>query len=219
MPPQPLPPNPTVDYGTAYNELGSTYDPQVQQTQTQIDALPGQQATALSSLDQAKANAFKDNALTSNAKGVLFSGYTPQANQDYTANTYNPSVDKLNTTVAANKQSLLDKINDINNQRAGQAENLVESTTAANAKVAAANAKAATKAAQPTSSDYALSMTKELQGVSGKDSFVAPQDYAKAYYNWIAAGQSASTFNSLFGKFKDPNNGYYNYAINTYKGK
>lgn len=177
MPPQPTPPAATTDYATAYGELGSTYDPEVAAVNTDIAALPAQQAAAQASLDQAKANAFKSNALTSNARGVLFSGYTPQANSDYTANTYNPAVTNLNTKTQNQQQTLQDKITDINNQRAQGAESLVEDTQEANAKVTAA----ALRAQQSTDSKTATAATAAsnkassanyVQGKTGNYMFV-----------------------------------------------
>lgn len=177
MPPEPVPAAPTTDYGTAYSEFGSVYDPQVASVNTQLAAIPGQEATAQASLDQAKANAFTNNSLTSNARGIMYSGYTPSQNTAYTTNTYNPAVTKLQTDTATNKQTLQDKITSINNQRAQDAEQLVESTQANNAKVQAAAIKAQSSAANSANSASTAAADKAasanyVQGKQGQYMFV-----------------------------------------------
>lgn len=210
----------TTDYGTAYGEFGNVYDPEVQQVQTQLDAIPGQTATAMSSLDQAKANAFKTNATNANARGVLFGGVIPQANQDYTTNTYTPNVQKVNDTAAANTKTLQQKITDINQERANAANSLVVNTQNAQAqaaeaaqKASASAAKSAASAAQPTTNQIASGIRSALAKTTGGDGYVSPEDYAQAYIDWLNNGQSASSFNSAFSSFKNPTNGYYDYAI------
>lgn len=228
MPPTTAPapnnnPAPTTDYGDAYNELGNVYDPETAQVQTQINALPGQQATAQASIDQAKANAFKDNSLNANSRGVLFGGVVPQANQDYTTSTYNPAVTKLNTDTANTQQSLAEKIQEINQNRANAAQTLVSDTTTANneaaaraaseAASAASAAKTAASAAVPTANEIAGAIRGGLAKVTGGNGYVSPEDYAAAYIDWLNNGQSAASFDSAFKSFRDPTNGYYNYAI------
>jgi hypothetical protein len=236
------PPNnnlaPTTDYGTAIGEVAGIYDPLQQQAERGVtdarDAAWLEQSqllqnknTALSQLDQAKANAFSNNALTANARGLAFSGYTPSQNNAYTTNTYNPNVAKVNTgyqrglqasqaNFTSTRQSLLDKINNINQERANAANSIVMDTQQAQAqaaKEAAAEAKAAAKAAQPSQAQIGAMINSGLAKVTGKDGYVAPEDYAQAYIDWVNSGGSGDSFNSNFGRYKNPNNGYYNYAI------
>lgn len=228
----------TTDQATAYAEFGNEYDPQVQAVQgqeaqlgtdktTALNQLSQDNTTKLSQLDQAKSNAFTNNALTSNARGIMYSGYTPAQNTAYTTNTYNPSVqsqnttyqrgvDSTNSTYNTNLQSLQDKITAINQQRANDANSLVQNTVQANATAAAAAARqaaSAAKAAQPTSNDIANSIRSNLAQVTGKDTYVSPYDYARAYVDWINNGQSGSSFDTQFGKFKNPNDNQYNAVI------
>lgn len=212
--------DPTTDYGTAYNEEGASYQPEIDQETAALQQLGQQQQVSQASLDQAKANAFKDNSLTSNARGLLFSGYAPSQNDAYVTNTYNPNVNKLNTDTANSAQSLQDKITEINNERATAAQTLVSDTTnaqqqaaASAAKQAASSAKSAASASQPTTNQIANQISTNLAKVTGVNGKVSPQDYAAAYIDWINNGQSASTFNTQFSKYKDPTNGYYDYAI------
>lgn len=235
----------TTDYNTALGEFGSVYDPQVQAVQgqeaqaltdknTALSQLQQDNTTKLAQLDQAKANAFSNNALTANARGINFSGYTPQQNDAYTTNTYNPNVqaqntnyqrgvDSTNSTYNTNYQTLQDKITTINQQRANDANSLVQNTVQAQQQAAAAAAKAQAsaaktaasnaKAAAPTSAQIATAISSNLAKVTGKDGYVAPEDYAQAYIDWINSGGSSSSFNSNFGRYKNPTNGYYDYAI------
>lgn len=83
------------------------------------------------------------------------------------------------------------------------------------AKTSASSSAAAAKT--PSKTEVASQITAGLKKVTGGDGFVSPQDYAKAYDDWTAAGYSGSSFDSYFAKFKNPKNGYYNYAISQSK--
>lgn len=235
MPPQPNNnPAATTDYGTAYNELGAEYQPQLdsianEQTQanqantTALNTLKATQTSDLSSLDQAKANAFTNNALTSNARGIMYSGYTPLTNQSYTTNTYNPNVDKVNTAyttgvnsantdLANTNQSLQDKINQINQDRANTAESLVLNTQQTNAANAKANATAA-NASNPlniSQSDLTRGIQAGFNSVKGSDNHVSPENLAGAYVNWTKAGLPAAAFWKSFQGYWNPKEGDYN---------
>lgn len=212
-------PAPTTDYGTAYNEEGAIYDPQLSDVATEQQQLATQTQQSQAQLDQAKANAFTNDSLTANARGLMYSGYTPSTNTAYTTNTYNPAVTKLQTSNASSATTLQEKIDELNQNRANDAANLVSSTQTSNAEAAKTAAEAATKAAtaskaaQPTTNDIAAAVTQNLAKASGSDGYVSPEDYAQAYIDWINNGQSASSFKSTFSRFENPNNGYYNYAI------
>ena len=217
----PMPANPslaaTTDYGTAYNEEGAQYQPEIDQETQALAQLAQQQQTSQASLDQAKANAFKTDSLNANAKGLLYSGYTPATNNAYTTNTYNPAVQNLNTQTANSAQTLQEKIASINNERASAAETLVSDTQTAQAEAAKAAASAASKASsaaakQPTQQQVVQAIQQGLSAVKGGDGYVSPQDYASAYEDWVTAGYSPASFNSQFKSFQNPNNGYYTYA-------
>lgn len=178
----------TTNYNQAVAEFGSVYDPQVAAVHAQADqalqtkntalAQLGQDnATKLSQLDQAKANAFSNNALTANARGLNFSGYAPAQNTAYTTSTYNPnvqaqntayqrSVDSTNTDYNSNYQSLQDKITQLNQQRANDAYSLVQNTRQAQAQAAKEAAAAATAASNKTNS------ANYVQGSKGQYQFV-----------------------------------------------
>lgn len=221
MPPQPLPPAATTDYGTAYGEFGSTYDPQIAQVNTAIAALPGQQAAAQSSIDQAKANAFKDFSLTSNARGLLYSGYQPYQQNSYTTNTYNPAVKNLNDKVTNQTQSLKDKITDISNKRAVAAENLVLQTQNAQDKAATASSRlsgGSSASAKPlTQRDTTSAIRQGLESVKGSDGHVSPGNLAKAYQIWTSQGLNPNSFWTNFQGYWNPNEGDYKQLFNAAK--
>lgn len=215
--------NPTIavpNYGDAYNSLDSVYTPQVNQVQSEIDQLPGEQQAQQSSLDQAKVNAFQDITNSANSKGVLFSGFTPDQQAQYIGTKYLPAVANLNTTFQNNKNTLLDKINQINSTRSQQAQGIVSSAQTAadtqsydNAKLAISASKAANATPKAlTQTQVSAAIRQGLNGVKGKDGYVSPQDYAQAYSDWTQAGYSASTFDNYFGDLMNPKNGYYQYA-------
>lgn len=215
----------TTDFNTAYQEFGNVYNPQVDAVNTQLAALPGQQATQQASLDQAKTNAFTNNALTANARGIMYSGYTPAQNTSYTTNTYNPAVTKLNTDFTTQKQTLTDKINAINQQRSNDANSLVQNTVQAQQQAAAEAAKEQATAAReaanaaksagalPSTAQVRIAINQGLSSVKGGDGYVSPQDYATALGDWLAAGQSRNSFNNEFKNYRNPTNTYYDYAI------
>ena len=120
---------PTLDQ--ANQSLGATYDPQVQAVQSQIAQLQPQQDAQQASLDQAKVNAFRDITSSANSKGMLFSGFTPDQQARYIGTKYLPAVANLQSTFQNNKNTLLDKINQINAARANQAQNIVSTANTA----------------------------------------------------------------------------------------
>lgn len=203
----------TTDYNTAIGEVAAIYDPQIQQVQQQqqqaqqahdtaVQQLTQNRDTTLSSLDQAKANAFKTNVNTSNARGIFFSGYAPATNQAYVSNVYNPNVDKTNTTyqrgvqsadttLQNNQLSLQDKINQINQERANAANTVVLNTQQAQQ----AAADKAAKAAQ-TLSDKANS-ANYIQGSQGQYMFVGANGKALNLQQYV--NNTGGDINTVLG--------------------
>lgn len=156
----------TTDYQTAYNQLGSVYDPQTQLVQSQIDQLPTQQAAQQASLDQAKVNAFKDITNSANSKGVLFSGVPVDQQSTYVGTKYLPAVANLDTSFNNTKNTLLGQINTIQANRVKDAQGTVSANQTAQAKADYQNAKLAVSAG-----NSANSAQQKLQSqfkVSGK---------------------------------------------------
>lgn len=122
---QPLTAAPVPTYASAYKSLGSVYDPQVKQVNTQIAQLAPQEQAQLSALDQAKANAFRDIGAQANSRGMLFSGFTPDQEAVYTGTKYLPAVAQTRATFQNSRNSLLDTINKLNAARAADARDYV----------------------------------------------------------------------------------------------
>jgi hypothetical protein len=211
-------------YDQAYGSLGAVYDPQVKSVQSQIDQLPGQEQATLSSLDQAKANAFRDIANSANSKGMLFSGFTPDQEATYTGEKYLPAYAAAKAATVNARTSLTDKINQIQSARAKDALGIVssaQSTASTNAYKNAqlqlsaarlANSQAKTAAKLPSQQEVSSAIRSGLATVRGKDGYVAPQDYARAYQDWTQAGFDGSQFDKYFGDLMNPKNHYYQYA-------
>lgn len=64
-------------------------------------------------LDAAKTNAFSQIDQGASNKGMLFSGFTPDAEAKYTGSTYLPALARLQSTIAATRTSLLGKKADL----------------------------------------------------------------------------------------------------------
>lgn len=213
---------PTVQQASA--SLGSIYDPQVAQVNSEIAQLAPQQQTQQAALDQAKVNAFQDITNQANSRGMLFSGFSPQQQATYIGTKYLPAVANLQTSFNNQKNTLIDKINAINQARATQAQSIVNADQTAannaaykNAQLALSAQKAANSAANAANKPLSLTqlssaISQGLSSVRGKDGYVSPQDYASAYSDWIKSGQSPATFDTRFGSYMNPKNGYYQYA-------
>lgn len=112
-------------YEDVYNQLGTVYDPSTKLVNDQLSALPAQQESEQSALDQAKVNAFRDITEGANRRGVLFSGIPIQDQATYTGTKYLPAVAGLKTDYANRKFTLLDQINKIQAARTGEARGTV----------------------------------------------------------------------------------------------
>jgi hypothetical protein len=52
-------------------------------------------------------------------------------------------------------------------------------------------------------------MTAQLSQLAGSDGFIAPDSYTEARNAWVQAGFNATTFDTKFKGYKNPNNPYY----------
>lgn len=203
-------------YDQAYGSLSSVYDPQVQLVQQEQAQLPGQQQTVLSSLDQAKVNAFRDITNSANAKGMLFSGFTPNQEATYIGTKYLPAVANAKTSFQNQANTLQDKINQINAQRASQAQGIVSSATTAaqnaayknaqlaiSAQKASTNSKASTVAANQSAAQAINDALKKSNQI-GRDGYLSPYTYNDALSAWVQDGLSKSDFTSIFGHYQNP---------------
>lgn len=67
--------------------------------------------------------------------------------------------------------------------------------------------------ALPTQAETSSAIEQGLSKVTGADGYVSPQDYAAALGDWLSAGLPRADFNKQFSAYRNPANGYYNYAI------
>lgn len=214
-------------YQQVFDSLGGIYDPQVNQVNSQIAQLAPQQAAQQAGLDQAKVNAFKDITNQSNSRGVLFSGIPIDQQATYTGTKYLPAVANLQTSFNNTKNTLLGQINTLQGNRQREAQQTVAAQQKAEADAAYRNAQLGlsyARLAKSGGSGAAKAITQQqavsginqgLQSVRGRDGYVSPQDYAKAYKDWVTAGFSGNTFNNQFKTYRNPKNSYYDYAIRT----
>lgn len=127
-------------YQSAYNSLGSTFDPQTKVVNSQLAALPGQEATQMSSLQQAQANAFKDITSQSNSRGMLFSGFSPANQAIYTGTKYLPAVANLKTSIQNSTNQYQGQLATINADRRNAATTIVSNAQKASQEAAYRNA-------------------------------------------------------------------------------
>lgn len=214
---------PTTDPNVAYQELAPQYanelsaiaqeEKQLGQTRsTTLTQLGQDKTTNLTALDQAKVNAFKNYGYSANARGVLFSGFQPYAQNQYTTTVYKPGVDKVNTAYtrgvgAANTNfntsmiSLKDKLAQLNLQRIGEAQQLVLNTQAQNKAQAAAASSAADKAQSMNLQDFTNNVEAGLIKVMGSDKHVSPGNFKQALNLWTSKGLPASAFYDTFKSY------------------
>lgn len=116
-----------------YNQLAPIYEPQVASLKAQEAGLAPQYQAQKSALEQARINAFRNISNTASARGMAFSGFTPEQEAQYTGTTYLPAMANLETQQLKSKQSLIDAINAANSERYAKAMGLSESAQQAEA--------------------------------------------------------------------------------------
>lgn len=152
-----------------YNQLAPIYEPQIASLKAQEAGLAPQYQAQKSALEQARINAFRNISNTASARGMAFSGFTPEQEAQYTGTTYMPALANLETQQLKGKQSLIDAINAANAERYTKAMGLSESAQQAEAAnqaaIEAARIKAAstvTSTKQPTQAEKTAALKEEL---------------------------------------------------------
>lgn len=208
-----MPPVPTYDQ--AYAQLGAVYDPQVQSVNTQIAGLQPLQDAQQAGLDQAKVNAFRDITTSANAKGMLFSGFSPDQQAQYVGTKYLPAVANLKQTFANQRTTLLDKINQINAQRSQQASQTVSAAQNAASLAAYRNAQlqlgyarlaqSGARSGQPTAAQMRQAVIGHIQdqfvNLRGKDGKVSNETWAGALNDAAAVGIKPQDFWQQYGQY------------------
>jgi hypothetical protein len=116
-------------------QLDPVYQPQKQAVQSQINALPGQQAADQAGLDAAKTKAFGDINVQANDRGLSYSGMPIAEQAKYTGATYLPAVANLKNTYANKGFALQGSLAGLGADEMKSAQGVVASET--NAEVAA----------------------------------------------------------------------------------
>lgn len=208
-----------------YNSLNASYDP-LRVANDQQQAQVQQEATAqLSSLDQAKVNAFKDIDLSANRKGVLFSGFSPDQEATYLGTKYLPAranvsnnlvktLNQLradNANIGAKQRTVAEQT--VNDQIKQEREDAYRQAQLdlGYARLSTSKSKAAASAANKTvsQSDIVGEIRAGLESVKGRDNHVAPQNLKKAYDLYAGAGYDPKTFWKYFQGYWNPNQGNY----------
>lgn len=239
---------PTTDYNTAVKEVAATYAPSYKQIttaqnqaladkNTNLSQLLENKNTGLSSLNQAKANAFKNIGYTANARGVLFSGYSPYQQNEYTVNTYNPGVKNVNTAynrgvLSTNTaysramQTLADKLASLRQQQANAAQSLVNASqpkvtasyggSRSSGGSGASGSSAGSFSGTPTNQKVsaALRTYVESKNLFGGDGHVAPSTLAAMYNTWKDYGLTDKAFWAAFQGLWNPKQANYGAQFN-----
>lgn len=116
-----------------YNQLAPIYEPQIASLKAQEASLAPQYQAQKSALEQARINAFRNISNTASARGMAFSGFTPEQEAQYTGTTYLPAMANLETQQLKSKQSLIDAINAANADRYAKSLGYYESAQQAEA--------------------------------------------------------------------------------------
>lgn len=102
-----------MDTTQFYNQLAPVYDPYRTLVNKQIADLAPQEEAALSGLEQARLNAFRDIGVTARGRGMQFSGFSPEQEARYTGATYLPALANVKGKYAEQRTALQNALADI----------------------------------------------------------------------------------------------------------
>lgn len=112
----------SIDQITA--ELGSVYNPQIEQVNQQLAALPAYYTAQQGGLDTAKTNAFTDIGNQASAKGMSYSGMPIAEQSRYVGEKYLPAMAQLSKQQSDQTFGLKGQLTDIYGKRMSQAQAL-----------------------------------------------------------------------------------------------
>lgn len=115
-----------MDTSQYYNQIAGIYDPQRTIIAQQRAALEPQMQAQISALEQAKINAYRDIGTTARARGMQFSGFSPEQEARYTGATYLPALANVKSQYAAGMTALDKALADIATAQGTQALNLYQ---------------------------------------------------------------------------------------------
>lgn len=219
------------------SEIGKSVAPQ--KALIDADIASAQQAgeAQVAGLDATKDRTFGQIEQRASDKGMLFSGFSPDAQAEYTATSYLPALAQLQAQIAQTRSQLLGKKADLdtnvfnqafstregdinrnftyNERVAGQKfsaneaerDRQFQAREAAAARAASAAQSAAARAAEPTA---AQNMSTALTAKVGGDGYVSPGTWNALRAQWTSGGYgSAAAFDQAFADYRNPKNPYY----------
>jgi hypothetical protein len=105
-----MPPTPTVrNLNDLIGTIGASVDPLKAQYDQEIAANATAGDAQIAGLEAKKTKAFGDITQSAQDKGMFFSGFTPDAEATYTADSYLPALASLQQTIAGTRNSLIEK--------------------------------------------------------------------------------------------------------------
>jgi hypothetical protein len=104
------------------SELNSVYQPQIENINAQIAALPAQYQAQKDALNVAKENAFRDITGAASAKGMVYSGMPIQEQTRYTGTKYLPALAQLEAQQNQQRFNFQTMLADLYNKRMSQAQ-------------------------------------------------------------------------------------------------
>lgn len=185
------------------NQFTSAEQPESDQLDTEI-AQNDQSGTAQEAgLDSAEKTAFGDITQQANDRGGYFSGFAPNAQASYVGSTYLPALAKLQTTIAATKNTLLGQKADLATTANTSAldEQKTEQAALDTYNQDQADQAATEQRQQEAEAATAAEDAKQIAATQANDSASASVLAAKTYQDNLntAAGQVAAELNKVTG--------------------
>lgn len=218
-----------MDTTQYYNQLNPYFDPQRAVIAQQRAALEPQMQSQISALEQAKINAYRDIGTTARARGMQFSGFSPEQEARYTGATYLPALANVRSQYAAGMTALDKALADIGLAQGTQALNIyqTEKTRAQEQeqwqremdwKSAQAELdrqlerqRIAASRSSSSSSQQLLQTYSQIAGAlnqaAGTDGYVHPTDYKAARSDAARQGISGEDFDKYYGGYINPSHG------------
>lgn len=185
------------DLNQLVSEYGRSVEPQKQLIDTDIANNEKSGQAQIEGLGAAKDRAFGKITQAAQNKGMLFSGFAPDAQAEYTASTYLPALAKLQAAIANTRTSLLGKKADIDKNVYDKAFNTRESDISAKRSWDAAEAARAFQAAE-------AEKQREFQRQQAEQAYQRQLAMAREQRAWQAA-QAARAVRGGGGGGASPN--------------
>lgn len=177
------------DLNQLVSEYGRSVEPQKQLIDTDIANNEKSGQAQIEGLGAAKDRAFGKITQAAQNKGMLFSGFAPDAQAEYTASTYLPALAKLQAAIANTRTSLLGKKADIDKNVYDKAFATRESDISAKRSWDAAEAARAFQAAE-------AEKQREFQRQQAEQAYQRQLALAREQRAWQAQQNAASRASS-----------------------